>query len=303
MSTSEKDARASLSGSDYINGNFEPSDRVAVLILNRSCGETLQRITTAQKAASPEFQAWLRHKNATGADIYLGMNPLKRDASTRTKDDIETIRHVYLDLDHGGEAALETVENSSLVPKPNYVLQTSPEKYQVVWKVEEVSHEEAEALNRAMVSEFGGDPAATDSARVLRLPGFANKKYDTNFYVQAHAGATEAYHLRDFKVRLDAQDAPRHHHEEVARKQSAPSNTLSQSEHDWAYAKRALARGDDPEVVIQRIADYRANDKHDSADYARRTVTKARAELERGAAFLQSNEGSPSHTSEPSHEP
>ena len=206
-------------------------------------------------------------------------------------------------MDHGGEAALETVENCNLVPKPNYVLQTSPEKYQVVWKVEEVSHEEAEALNRAMVSEFGGDPAATDSARVLRLPGFANKKYDTNFYVQAHAGATEAYHLRDFKVRLDAQDAPRHHHEEVARKQSAPSNTLSQSEHDWAYAKRALARGDDPEVVIQRIADYRANDKHDSADYARRTVTKARAELERGAAFLQSNEGSPSHTSEPSHEP
>jgi len=302
VSTPEKDARAPLSGSDYINGNFEPSDRVAVLILNRSCGETLQRITTAQKAASPEFQAWLRHKNATGADIYLGMNPLKRDASTRTKDDIESIRHVYLDLDHGGEAALETVENSSLVPKPNYVLQTSPEKYQVVWKVEEVNHEEAEALNRAMVSEFGGDPAATDSARVLRLPGFANKKYDTDFYVQVRAGAAETYHLQDFKLRLDAQDAPRHH-EEVARKQSAPSSTLSQSEHDWAYAKRALARGDAPEVIIQRIADFRANDKHDSADYARRTVTKARAELERGEAFSQSNEGSPSHTSEPSHEP
>ena len=278
MNTPEKDARASLYGSDYINGNFEPSDRVAVLILNRSCGETLQRITTAQKAASPELQAWLRHKNATGADIYLGMNPLKRDASTRTKDDIETIRHVYLDLDHGGEAALETVENSSLVPKPNYVLQTSPEKYQVVWKVEEVSHEEAEALNRAMVSEFGGDPAATDSARVLRLPGFANKKYDTNFYVQARAGATEVYLLRDFKLRLDAQDAPRHH-EEVARKQSAPSSTLSQSEHDWAYAKRALARGDAPEVIIQRIADYRSEDKPDPNYYARHTVAKAQAHL------------------------
>jgi hypothetical protein len=38
----------------------------------------------------------------------------------------------------------------------------------------------------------------------------------------------------------------------------------SQSEQDWAYAKRALGRGDDPEVVIQRIADYRADDKCDS---------------------------------------
>lgn len=37
---------------------------------------------------------------------------------------------------------------------------------------------------------------------------------------------------------------------------------------------RALARGDDPEEVIRRIADYRADDKHDP-DYARYTVSKA----------------------------
>jgi hypothetical protein len=56
---------------------------------------------------------------------------------------------------------------------------------------------------------------------------------------------------------------------------------MSQSEDDWAYAKRALARGDDPEEVIRRIADYRAGEKHDPIDYARRTVTKAQAELQR----------------------
>jgi hypothetical protein len=50
----------------------------------------------------------------------------------------------------------------------------------------------------------------------------------------------------------------------------------SQSEADWAYAKRALARGDDPEVVIQRIADYRSQDKGDPLYYARHTVSKAR---------------------------
>jgi hypothetical protein len=50
------------------------------------------------------------------------------------------------------------------------------------------------------------------------------------------------------------------------------SSTLSQSEHDWAFAKRALARGDDPELVIQR--DYCANDKTDPNYYARHSVTK-----------------------------
>lgn len=278
MNASEKPAQPSPSASEYILDNFKPSDRIAVLVLNRTLGETTQRITTAQKAGSPEFQAWLRYKNANGADIYVGMNPLKQDASTRTKDDIETIRHLYLDLDHGGSTALEAIENSDLVPQPNYVLNTSPGKFQVVWKVEGITLEEAEGLQHAMVREFGGDPAATDSTRVLRLPGFANKKYDADFYVQAHVESTQTYHLRDFKLQIDSQDAPRHHHEQVVREQSTPRSALSQSEHDWAYAKRALARGDDPEVVIRRIADYRADEKH--AGYARHTVEKAQAELQ-----------------------
>jgi hypothetical protein len=268
------------SASEYILHNFKPTDRIAVLVLKQQLGETTQRITTAQKASSPEFQAWLRYKNARGADIYVGMNALQHHASTRTKDDLEKVSHVYLDLDHSGAASLEALENSELVPRPNYVLNTSPEKFQVVWKVEGVTIAEAEALNQAMVREFDGDPAATDSTRVLRISGFANKKYEADFYVQARAESTQTYHLR-FKLQIDSQDAPRHQHEEVARKPLTQSNTLSQSEHDWAYAKRALARGDNPEEVIRRIADYRANEKHDPQYYARHIVTKAQAEMQR----------------------
>jgi len=288
MKVPEKPTHAISSASEYILDNFKSTDRIAVLVLNRQLRETTQRITTAQKASSPEFQAWLRYKNANGADIYMGMNALQHYASTRTKDDIENISHVYLDLDHGGTASIEALENSELVPRPNYVLNTSPEKFQVVWKVEGMTAEEAEALNQAMVREFDGDPAATDSTRVLRLPGFANKKYQPDFFVQAHAESTQTYHLRDFKLRIDSPDAPRHQHEEPARKLLAQSSTLSQSEHDWAYAKRALARGDDPEEVIQRIADYRAHDKADPNYYARHTVTKAQAELQQ-----QSNDAQP----------
>ncbi len=221
MNDLEKPTPHVPSASEYILDNFKPTDRIAVLVLNRQLGETTQRITTAQKASSPEFQAWLRYKNANGADIYVGMNALQQHASTRTKDDIEKITHVYLDLDHGGTASLEALENSDLVPRPNYVLNTSPEKFQVVWKVDGMTIEEAEALNQAMVREFDGDPAATDSTRVLRLPGFANKKYEPDFYVQARTESTQTYHLRDFKLQIDSQDAPRDQQEEVARKQLA----------------------------------------------------------------------------------
>jgi hypothetical protein len=296
MNPTEKPVPFIPSASEYIVDNFEPTDRIAMLVLNRDFGETVQRITSAEKAASPEFQAWLRYKNANGSDIYIGMNPLRKDAATRTKEDIESIRHVYLDLDHGGAEALQSVENSSAVPKPNYVLNSSPEKHQVVWKVEGMNLEEAEGLLHAMAHEFGGDPAATDATRVLRVPGFANKKYDTDFYVEARRESTETYHLRDFKLHIDSQDSPRHNYNNRTKRESSPRTNLSQSEHDWAFAKRALARGDDPEAVIHQIARYRNSDKSDPEKYARLTVTKARADLE--AARTQSGpDRSPDTTS------
>lgn len=48
----------------------------------------------------------------------------------------------------------------------------------------------------------------------------------------------------------------------------------SQSERDWAYAKRALGRGDTPEKVISAIARYRNGEKSDMYTYATRTVSE-----------------------------
>jgi hypothetical protein len=113
----------------------------------------------------------------------------------------------------------------------------------------------------------------------LRLPGFANKKYETDFYVEARRESTESYLLRDFKLHIDSQNSPRHTYDNRAKRELSPRITLSQSEADWAYAKSALARGDDPQEVMRRIADYRSEDKADPNYYARLTVTKAQAQL------------------------
>jgi hypothetical protein len=171
------------------------------------------------------------------------------------------------------------MERSSLVPRPNYVLETSPEKYQVVWKVEGIAQGQAEALQKAMVREFGGDPAATDSTRVLRLPTFVNRKYETEQLVKAYAAATQIYHLEDFRLRAEPYDGDSDREAPKEGGRSSSRSDLSQSERDWAFAKRALARGDDPEEVVRRIADYRGHDKH--ANYARYTVRKVQSEFGR----------------------
>ena len=267
----------SLSASEYVLSLFEPADELAVLTRNRRTGRTVQRIATAETITGPQFQSWLRSESAAGADIFVGMNPIKNGANSRTKENIREIRHLYLDLDRGGENALDAIRHSRDVPAPNFILDTSPDKHQVVWRVDGFAIEEAEAMLRAMASQFGGDPAATDSARVLRLPGFANRKYDAEFIVQAHHESDAIHHARDFQLQEDSPETPRRFEPNAGRAMS-PGHR-SQSEQDWAYAKRALARGDDPATVIQRIADFRAEDKPDPEYYARHTVAKAQAQF------------------------
>jgi len=279
--TDSKTFARKLEASEYLRTAFEPSDRLAILIRNRQRGETVQRITTAGRIVEPSFQDWLHFKNEReGFDVYVGMNPLKPDARTRTKEDILSIRHLYVDLDHDGTTSLASIQQSNVVPRPNYVLSTSPGKFQVIWRVQEVAPEQAEALLRAIARTFGGDPAATDSTRVLRIPGFANKKYEESLIVGAEQQSDRVHHTLDFKLRIDQIDAPYQPlRRNPARTVSTEPRPLSQSEHDWAFAKRALARGIPPEEVMRDIAEFRALDKHDPADYARRTVNKAEAEL------------------------
>ena len=278
MSIESTFAPRSLTASEYLRELFGPADNVAILVRDRSTGHTVQTIAKAEAIASPGFQSWLANQSAAGSDIYVGMNPIKDGAYSRTKENIKDICHVYLDLDKKGDEALDAIRNSPEVPAPNFVLDTSPGKHQVVWKVSGFSQDEAESLLHSLANKFGGDLAATDSTRVLRLPGFANQKLPEEFIVQARQESDAVYRLRDFTINEDSPEAPRHFGEHQQRDRTMPSGHKSQSEHDWAYAKRALARGDDPEVVIHRIADYRSEDKADPNYYARHTVEKALAE-------------------------
>ena len=269
----------SLTAAEYVRALFKPTDNVAILVRNRRLGHTLQRITKAEIIKSAAFQSALLEQNRAGADVFVGMNPVKDGAYSRTKQSLKEIRHVYLDIDRNGDQAIELIRTSLDIPTPNFVLNTSPGKYQVVWRIEGANLQQAEALLHGMANHFGGDFAATDASRVLRLPGFANHKLAFEFVVQVVQASDAVYSLRDFSLPDESLEAPRRLPDNYG--SHRPLAHRSQSERDWAYAKRALARGDDPETVIQRIADYRAEDKHNPLYYARLTVNKAQIDLKR----------------------
>src|SRR5271169_113199 len=282
--------RRMLSASQYVMALHSPNDRVAVLVRNHVRGQAQQRILVAEAIASPPFLHWLVEQNEGGADIFLGMNPIRENSYNRTKENIREIRHVYLDLDENASQSLHAIRTSADVPTPNFVLDTSPEKHQVVWRVEGLDQDRAESLLHSLAAAFQGDPAATDISRVLRVPGFANQKYNEQFLVRALQQTDQVYQLRDFAAYQDSPDTPRHIGDDSGPARRMPLGHRSQSEADWAYAKRALACGDSPEEIIRRIADYRAEDKADPDYYARRTVTKAQADLYRNTATVEARD-------------
>lgn len=279
---------------EYVRESFQPTDWLAVLVLNRETGETIHRMSSAQSIAGPDFQAWLRHKNAQGSDIYLSLNTFNDRTQNRTKTELKTVRHVYLDLDEDGPRKLAAIRNDSAVPTPNYVLNTSPGKYQVIWRIEGIGREDAEELLRSLTQRFGGDPAATDSTRVFRLPGFGNKKNGQDFQVTIthEAPARTVYHASDFRVQSPSLEPNR-----PAATPGTPRPTQngdrSQSEKDYGYAVRKLRDHEDPAKIIRDMAGYRSQDRYDKKDpaklvapkksdpqyYAEHTVAKVMAEL------------------------
>ena len=265
----------------YVQANFAPSDRLAVVLINKQTPAVIQRITTAQKIAGSDFQAWLQHRNAQRFEIYLSMNALHDGAHSRTKADVAAIRHIYLDFDHNGDEAVRTLFfKRPDLPTPSFAVNTSPGRWQVIWQVEGFGKEGAETLQRALARETGADPAATDCARVLRLPGFFNHKHARPYLVrmEAHAAlAGTVYRPSQFpRLSLDERlPYPPATGTHALNGHRPEPGALSQSERDWAYAKRALARGESPAIVAAAIASYRRFEKHNPKYYAELTVQKA----------------------------
>lgn len=259
-------------GSRFIRANFSPEDRLAVVLIQRHSGSVIQRLASASQIADEKFQNWLRYMNAQKHEIYVSMNPLRPEARGRTKSDLAAVRHVYLDFDNDGDQAVAAMRSREDLPAPNHLIETSPGRWQAIWRVEGFQVGDAEALMRGMVREFGADLAATDASRVLRIPGYFNHKRNAAFLIRATEHSDAVSRPADFPTL-----SSRSQFEVYARSTNAPAasgHANSQSERDWAYAKRALARGDDASAVIAAIAAYRP-DKPNPNYYAEHTVRKA----------------------------
>lgn len=249
----------------YLNAIFRESDRVAVILIDQ-CEESKQfpqqRIASVRDIVSPWLQNWLAEENKSGYNVYVSMNVLKPEAKARTKEDIGEIRTLFVDIDSGGRDKVRAILTAKEVPQPAWILNTSPGKYQAIWRVEDLSPEEAEQKLRALAQHFGTDPAATDMSRVLRLPGFVNHKYSEPHLVRGWQLNEEAHRGMEFAIKYEP--ALRQTQERTVENYVANAGENTQSHQDMKFAIRAIRRamkhGEVPDLpeIAKRIDQYRA---------------------------------------------
>ena len=260
---------------DFLTRCFAPSETIALLLRMESPAKTQQRVVTLEQALAPRFLGWLAHENHAGANIYVAANPLRSGSRKRTKESIASIRHLYIDIDEDGDARLTVVRASDAVPTPTAILSTSPGKYQVLWCVERFDFEQQESALKQLAIAFGGDPACTDCNRVLRVPGFFNRKYSPMHYVAVEYPCDTRWSPADFQ--LDRIVSPVVLPLRGNARRSYPIKH-STSESDWAWVCHELDHGKDAVTLTHELASRRS-EKPNPTYYAQRTVDMASARL------------------------
>lgn len=254
---------------------FRPEETIALLLRREQAASITQRVVRLESALRTRYQSWLTYENCTGANVYVAANPLLAGCRKRTKESIASIRHLYLDIDTDGDTRLAALRRSNSVPPPTAILSTSPGRYQVLWQVTGFDFAYQEQALKLLALAFGGDPACTDCNRVLRVPGFLNRKYNPTHRITVEYVDDSVSTPADFQLNIPASETTAFALEDGGRIW-APRH--SNSENDWSWVCHQLAQGKDAKKLTRELASRRS-DKPNPVYYAQRTVDVASARL------------------------
>ena len=161
----------------FLRTAFLPDDWIAVLLKRYDTDEAVQRVGPVGMVLDARFQGWLRFKNARHFNVFVSVNALTPGRRSRTRESVSAVRHVFLDADQDADRVLGAIADRSDLPAPSYIVRSSKSRAHVLWRVEALSVERAEATQKHLARELGTDVAATSVVQMTRLPGFFNHKY------------------------------------------------------------------------------------------------------------------------------
>ena len=107
--------------------------------------------------------------NERGAGIYVPIN--ETDFRGRKAPNIVRVRALFVDLD--GQPLDPVLAHH---PPPHLITETSPGRWHAYWQAKDLALDAFSPSQKALLTLFKGDKSVHDLPRVMRLPGFCNRK-------------------------------------------------------------------------------------------------------------------------------
>jgi hypothetical protein len=248
---------------NYVKAIFRPGDTLCFVGIVHNPNKSEERVAndfvSFERAISREYFEHLHEQNEVGS-IYVATNtfPASLIGSTtgRTQENVLDVRALQADVDYNGEATLDAIKSSTSLPQPSIVVESSPGKFQGIWLVDSISKADAKPLMQAIASEFHTDSAVAEVARVMRVPGFVNRKYESSPIAHTLVQTNTRYRREHFKVALPVMD--------VKQKNAEGWTKVIQLQHGQIYNQLVKLAGyyvreynaGDPDVLYALLAQH-----------------------------------------------
>ncbi len=140
-------------------------------------GNMLTVIANDTMAYNKYTAVTLNAENRAGKPIYFVPNEV--DGTRRLDDKVTKCRSVFLDDDkHIGAS-----RQDEFAIRPNLVIETSPGKFHYHWLTSTTDKEAWKRVISGMIKRYDTDPACSNPARIMRVPGYVNTKPEYNGWV------------------------------------------------------------------------------------------------------------------------
>lgn len=163
--------------------------------------ETIQSNVFNYPKADKTAAEYALTKSEEGREVYFCAHLLT--GPQRIKDNAAPVRALWGELDGA------PLPNGKL--KPTVVIESSPGKYHVYWRLDDaIPPEIAELLNMRIASEIGADPSGADRTQLLRVPWTLNHKYEDKLEVRvAELDGARSYSAAELDKLLPPSEKPK----------------------------------------------------------------------------------------------
>ncbi len=161
---------------------------------------------------SAEIAAQLVTANALGLNVSMAINRI--DGGRRRNDAVKKVHAVWVDIDEPTEKMSRDDLFATLLSlrvQPHLIVESSPGRFHVYWRVADCTVAEFRAIQKALADKLGGDPNICDEARAMRVPGTLNHKRTPPYLVNvvhvdedAQPVSVETL-MRRLKLKLDVE--------------------------------------------------------------------------------------------------